>query len=724
MADVRAGLDRGGAAAQDRRQADFLAALRPQDAARLLTAHAHIANSTGLSIEITATGWYEIADQRLDWRFGGGVAVIADLGSSRGRDRAGAYREISFAFAGPTDERRRGAIRLYDRRAIVLFTLNFVDPGTTDEAFPILSRYPRGLHHLSYTGVFGRYSFSRFGTDGPWTFFDDRANAFILSPAAHFMNGALSFGPSRQLRSGIEAEPPRIPAGFVHETVLAVAPGINRAFESWGNFLTDRAGKQRPANDADPGLKYLGYWTDHGARYYYRTAPRADYTATLLAVRDGFRAADIGLGYMQLDSWFYRKGRKGEWRSGDTLGGGTYLYEAAPEVFPEGLRAFQRELSLPLVTHNRWIDARSPYRKRYAISGNVATDPALWAKWMRDLRAAGVMTYEQDWLRGEAAAERNLEAGEQFMDAMAAAARRENITLQYSMALPRHFLQGASYANLTTIRTSGDRLREKHWRSFLFNGRLATALGIWPWADVFMSGETQHLLLATLSGGMVGVGDSIGKLDRDSLLRAIRPDGIIVKPDTPLTPLDASYIAHAKNRTAPLVATARTDHDGWVTTYIHAFGRRRVSVSPAVLGYDGPVYVYDYFRRRGIYLKPGASFTIATAARIPSFWIVVPVAKSGIGFLGDAGKFVANGKRRVARIADNGTLSARILLAKGEDRVRLQGFARARPTVSARDGGIEDLRYDPRSRLFQFDLAARPGAAVEIVMRVRHDRGK
>ena len=40
--------------------------------------------------------------------------------------------------------------------------------------------------------------------------------------------------------------------------------------------------------------------------------------------------------------------------------------------------------------------------------------------------------------------------------------------------------------------------------------RLASALGEWPWTDVFMSSETSNLLLSTLSASMVGVGDALG----------------------------------------------------------------------------------------------------------------------------------------------------------------------------------------------------------------------
>ena len=452
-----------------------------------------IANETGTGISVDADGSFEVTTRIPAWKFSGNVgSPLSHLAARRGRDRAGPYREVEFKYETSAAAARLGAIRIYDYRPVVIFKLVFLSAGKTSESFPTISSYPRDLHHLTYTDTFGGFSFERFGPDGPWVFFDDQANTFIFSPASHYMNAALSLGPHNELVSGISADVEDIPPGFVAMSALVILPGINRAFETWGHFLTDLAGKKRPSNDADFSLKHLGYWTDHGAQYYYRFEETLGYMGTLLKVRDQFRDMNIKLGYVQLDSWFYPKGHEGKWKSADPLGGGTYLYEASRELFPDGLGTFQKQLGLPLIAHNRWIDDHSPYRKKHAISGNVSVDPRLWADWMRYLRASGVRAYEQDWLSGPAVPERNLTSGELFMDAMAKAAGKEGIALQYCMPLPRHFLQGTRYSNLLTIRVSGDRFVKGHWTSFLFNGRLASALGEWPWTDVFMSSETSN----------------------------------------------------------------------------------------------------------------------------------------------------------------------------------------------------------------------------------------
>jgi hypothetical protein len=467
-------------------------------------------------------------------------------------------------------------------------------------------------------------------------------------------------------------------------------------------------------------LKYLGYWTDHGARYYYRFEETLGYAGTLLEVRRQFKAMNVRLGYVQLDSWFYPKGRDGTWDSADPLRGGTYRYEASRELFPEGLAAFRRRLGLPLVVHNRWIDAHSPYRKTHAISGNVATDPALWAAWMRYLRRSGVRVYEQDWLSGPAVPARDLTSGELFMDTMARAAAKEGIALQYCMPLPRHFLQGTRYSNLSTIRVSGDRFGKDQWASFLFNGRLASALGEWPWTDVFMSSETSNLLLATLSASIVGVGDALGQFDRANLDRVVRADGLIVKPDDAIAPLDSTYVEQAKDRGSPIVAAARTRHAGLITSYVFVFAQaepRTVRLSPADLGYSSPVYAYNAFDGHGRYLQPSETLEFVTPEN-GAYWIVVPVGPSGVGFLGDAGRFVSNGRNRVDRIRDTGALTARIVFSAGESRLRLHGFSRARPDVRAIGASVQELDYDSRAGLFHFDLVAKPGTSPEIKISV------
>src|SRR6266511_1005389 len=82
------------------------------------------------------------------------------------------------------------------------------------------------------------------------------------------------------------------------------------------------------------------------------------------------------------------------------------------------------------------------------------------------------------------------------------------------------------------------------------------------------------------------------------------------------------------------------------------------------------------------------------SARVPddgAYWIVAPVGASGVAFLGDADKFVSNGRKRVARLRDTGTLTVQLIFAEGEDRLRLHGFSLAPPIVRAISATVENL---------------------------------
>src|ERR1019366_4645382 len=200
------------------------------------------------------------------------------------------------------------------------------------------THYPQGLNFLTYSGTFATPTLNNVSTDSPWMFFDTSSNAFILSPASHFMVGFTSSGPHGELASGISPQIASLPQGFQHQTLLVIEKGINRAFDTWGHTLTALRGKKRPANDADLVLNKLGYWTDRGATYYYNTAPAMTYEQTLAAVKADFDRQGIPLGYMQLDSWFYPKGTSDSWDGA----GGIYEYFAAPSLFPNGLASFQQ----------------------------------------------------------------------------------------------------------------------------------------------------------------------------------------------------------------------------------------------------------------------------------------------------------------------------------------------------------------------------------------------
>jgi hypothetical protein len=519
-------------------------------------------------------------------------------------------------------------------------------------------------------------------------------------------------------------------------------------------------------------LNRFGYWTDNGGDYYYNYDTTKGYAGTLLAIEDHYREQGIPLGYMQLDSWWYEKSNYGMDRHKGAprknpllpagawnLSGGLMEYKADPFLFPDGLAAFQKKLGVPLITHSRWMDPNSNYHKRYKISGFAPVDPAYWEHIMTYLEKSGVVAYEQDWMNYMYTRDpemiSDISTGNAFTDGMAHAAAKHGIDLQYCMALPRYFMQGVKYNNLTTARVAGDRFLPKRWIPFLFTSQLAYEMGIWPWCDVFKSRERGNMIVSVLSAGPVGTGDAIGKEDKANILAACRKDGVLVKPDVPLLPMDQDYLDMARGRKRPVLAYTYTQHEKITTGYVFAFSDAMDTAgNVATVAADAAdaasvdaasfnraprgVAAADTARCRRIAFRPG---DIVRSNRIVVFnpkentlrlltgnetfhdelpeekyvyYIIAPITSTGIAFLGDTGKIAATGKKRIAGIEVAGkALRVTVLFAKGESTVTLRGYS-GHPIAADRG----TIRFDASSHLFELTLHA-PATGNSVTVNLR-----
>ncbi|HWD91443.1 MAG TPA: autotransporter-associated beta strand repeat-containing protein [Verrucomicrobiae bacterium] len=673
-----------------------------------------ITNAEGLTIGMGADGSYNINSTDPAWSFTGNLGVTpTDLSAVAGTDHIGDYTEFQFHYT--TSVPHLAGIRIYTNQPVVLFTDTELADSPNDLAFPHLTSYPTNLYHEAFSSVaFSQRTFSQFVSDSPWVFFNTNFDCFILSAATNYMIAGNVMNGDGSISCGIQSGIPQLPAGFTHRTVLTIQHGINQAYDTWGQALTGLSGKVRPANDSTVELDKLGYWTDNGAAYYYNYNATYGYAGTMLAVRDYFATNGFPLGYLQLDSWWYPKGVANTWQGdADNNRGGLNQFVAESTLFPNGLTAFQQQLGLPLITHCRWVDGASPYRSQYAMSGNVIVDDSYWTNRMDYLNSGGVVTFEHDWLDVNALPLLNLNDPPAFMNDMAKSAAAKGINLQYCMALPRHFLQGSLYSNLVTMRVSNDRFEIGKWNAFLYASKLAGALGCWPWTDVYYSSESRNLLLGTLSAGPVGVGDALGGINSANLAKSVRPDGVIVKPDAPLTPTDPSYINGAQSGSAPMVAAAYVDHGNLRAAYVFSFAQAssltNSSFVPNELGIPGNAYVYDYFNSTGVVVTASNAFNFTTTMPANnsggSYFVAVPVGPAGIAFLGDTNKFVTLGKKRISTMADAGVLKVTASFAVGETNLTLTGYAPLAPYIGALSGAFGVMNYNPTTHLFSISLA-------------------
>jgi hypothetical protein len=111
--------------------------------------------------------------------------------------------------------------------------------------------------------------------------------------------------------------------------------------------------------------------------------------------------------------------------------------------------------------------------------------------------------------------------------------------------------------------------------------------------------------------------------------------------------------------------------------------------------------VYDVYADSGKVLD--ATQAYATSG---GYAMVAPVGASGIAFLGDKGKFVPLGKKRIPAFADDGAITATVEYASGEGAVTLQGYAPAAPTVTATSGTVGAVSYNSSTQRFTVPVTA------------------
>jgi hypothetical protein len=307
----------------------------------------------------------------------------------------------------------------------------------------------------------------------------------------------------------------------------------------------------------DLSINNLGYYTDNGAYYYYHTEDGQNYEQTMI---DALQNIPLRFHYLQIDSWWYYKG----------IGDGVFEWVSRPDIFPDGLSALHNKLkNISMVAHNRYWAYDTVYKKNYSFILDEKNGKALpvgndsfWIDLFTQARQWGLIVYEQDWLITQTKEftplQTDLHLGHQWLMSMGEAADKLNINIQYCMSLPRHILTALQIPRVTHTRISTDYAfhlegKADQW-AIGISSLFADALGLAPFKDVFWSTSYQpgapypsyphedipdrEIIIATLSTGPVGAGDGINYTSGDHIMRCCRADGVILKPDRPLTMID------------------------------------------------------------------------------------------------------------------------------------------------------------------------------------------
>jgi hypothetical protein len=410
---------------------------------------------------------------------------------------------------------------------------------------------------------------------GPVVLFDlsrrGEADMLVLSPFSHFMATSLYQRNSQStpvLEYGVMGSMSTIPAEFTQSFIVFYSPhGVNEGVREWGEVMQRAFNRTNEHRMNDLTINYLGYYTDNGGYYYYNTEQGQNYEQTIINAAEQIK---LPFHYIQLDSWWYYKG----------LNDGVSEWRARPDIFPDGLAELHRKINnIPLAAHNRYWAYDNVYKQKYSFILDIANGKALpvgndtfWVDLLVEARNWGLVLYEQDWLNvqtiGFLPTRTNINLGEQWLKSMGAAADQVGINIQYCMSLPRHILQAVEIPRVTHARASDDyavnlkNTAKPQWNIGV-SSMLADAMGLAPFKDVLWSTNVQPgspygesaieqvpdraILISTLSTGPVGPGDAINYTNIQRIMRCCRADGLILKPDRPLTAINEVIADWADN---------------------------------------------------------------------------------------------------------------------------------------------------------------------------------
>lgn len=582
--------------------------------------------------------------------------------------------------------------------------------------FPVFVAGGEGddLHLFSYGyriwpyPIFGKNVAKTFGAWGdtanrtPLLIFDDNGKTGILSPLNDYMIRivrildltARGFGPA--VAVGTNGELARLDPGHTSRSVLHFNDGgVAAAMYSWGAELLKATGKKPIARDETFFLKHLGYWTDNGAYYYYRTEPGKNYETTLLEMAGYLKNESIPVRLLQLDSWWYPKSE---------IDNGVLTWEPIEEMFPDGLTAFQKKSGMPLTFHNRYFATDTYYRETLPfVRGSGGTHPLsrrVFDIWAESVVKWGGIMYEQDWLgtqmdKVEALRSDPHLAGKWLSD-MAGAMDDAGLEIQYCMPTVGFYLASTRFRNVTNIRSSNDyfiRLGgQSHqlWWEHVYTSPLIHALGAYPFKDVIItrppdekikspmqerfSGTTgerheeditlfepyyhHSALLSILSAGPVGIGDRIGDVNRPVVMLMADEDGVLVKPDRPLIPVDRMFYTDTLVKPEALTGYTRSMVAGGTWYYVlalnanQAMTKSKFTLSPADLSLQGRYVAYDFMAEKALPLEKDFSLKRRLRPSGLLYLVLAPLSARGRALIGDVGKYVTASDERIIYWSD------------------------------------------------------------------------
>ncbi len=180
---------------------------------------------------------------------------------------------------------------------------------------------------------------------------------------------------------------------------------------------------------------------------------------------------------------------------------GMMTWTPRTDVFDDSIEQFRADLDgAPLVIHSRHVSPSSPYLDEgdWWVDALAAqpVDPEFFRRWFDDAVRWGVCCIEQDWMLmywfGVRALRSAPGRAAEWQRALDRHAGDTGVGLMWCMATPADIVLAATLPNVVAVRTSDDYRFAADpallWTWYLTVNRLAAALGLAAFKDVFFSG--------------------------------------------------------------------------------------------------------------------------------------------------------------------------------------------------------------------------------------------
>ncbi|MFX0035380.1 MAG: hypothetical protein ACFE9I_07045 [Candidatus Hermodarchaeota archaeon] len=692
---------------------------------------------------------------------------LLSINEETGNDKLGNFKSIYFQYRLEDIEQNVNVlIKNYHSQNFITFELSIpdgLDNSATGKYSELITSFPSfiNLNSNMKTFTFRNAIFcpptKKFNiTSAPVLFYDDDLNCFIISPLDSFLNTAISKDENNRISCGIQGAIKKIPKNFTQKFILLFDKGINQSIEHLGNILLKYHNSERKSLYANVVTSYLGFWTDNGAYYYYKTEKGMNYEDTMVSIKNYFEENNIPIVYYNFDSWWYLKHTNKLIAKilkplirlmGGGLFGNTLRWEVDPKNFLTDLKTFhQNRFQKPITAHNRRWDARSPYVEKFEFetykNHAIPLKKEFWEWLMKHARESGIEVYEQDWMKNQIVSipllRKNFNAQEEWLSSMATAAKEQGIDVYYCMQTPGLLLYSIKHSNINISRCSGDynprwpisyRFVHSTQTNILFN-----AIGINSHPDVFRSRTIENVkfrpfgerfpdfqcLYQILNAGVIAPGDKKENINWPLLKKTCRDDGLLLKPDKSLTANDLMFKKHRKYYICDTYT--KINNLIWRYIFITNIWPNRVKekfFSLKELGYEKSEYIlFDFLSGDIQRVNIDNSIEIGKLHKYEyKYFILCPITASGMALIGCPDKFVTCSKKLIKKFTSTeDSISTLIENIKGSI-VKLLIYSEKKPSsIQVDHKSLNTWIYNELSKIIALTLKFEASGKKEILI--------